>query len=287
MIAQNLSLFLISAISLLTLMFFLLLALFLKKDKRLIELKGKYEHLLKMESEHFKQSKQRDDYVAMMVHELRSPLSVIKGSADLVLREEKNLEEEQKYTLLSQIKDSSDDLLEVVNDILDVSKIESGRFQVKKIKGNLNKLLQEEADYYMALAREKEIAVETKLADDIPEFEFDGDRIKHVMNNFLSNALKFTDSGGNVVIESRVVDKYHVEVCVADSGEGVPDEMKGKLFNKFVQMENRKTTKEKGTGLGLVIAKGIIEAHGGSVWVEDNQPKGARFLFTIPVANPE
>jgi len=139
----------------------------------------------------------------------------------------------------------------------------------------------------MALAREKEIAVETKLADDIPEFEFDGDRIKHVMNNFLSNALKFTDSGGNVVIESRVVDKYHVEVCVADSGEGVPDEMKGKLFNKFVQMENRKTTKEKGTGLGLVIAKGIIEAHGGSVWVEDNQPKGARFLFTIPVANPE
>ncbi|MFC1756077.1 sensor histidine kinase [Patescibacteria group bacterium] len=287
MITPSLSLFLIVAMSLLTLMFFLLLFLFLRKDKQLIELKGKYEHLLKMESEHFKQNKQRDDYVAMMVHELRSPLSVIKGSADLVLREEKNLEEEQKYTLLSQIKESSNDLLDVVNDILDVSKIESGRFEVKKVKGDFNKVLQEEADYYMALARERDINVETKLPEDIPMFEFDEDRIKHVMNNFLSNALKFTDAGGTVTIESRVSDKYHVEVCVSDNGVGVPDELKGKLFNKFVQMENRKNTKEKGTGLGLVIAKGIVEAHGGSAWVEDNHPSGAKFLFTIPIANPE
>ena len=287
MITPSLSLFLIVSMSLLTLMFFLLLFLFLRKDKQLIELKGKYEHLLKMESEHFKQNKQRDDYVAMMVHELRSPLSVIKGSADLVLREEKNLEEEQKYTLLSQIKESSNDLLDVVNDILDVSKIESGRFQVKKVKGDFNKVLQEEADYYMALARERDITVETKLPEDVPMFEFDEDRIKHVMNNFLSNALKFTDAGGTVTIESRVSDEYHVEVCISDNGVGVPDELKGKLFNKFVQMENRKNTKEKGTGLGLVIAKGIVEAHGGSVWVEDNHPSGARFLFTIPIANPE
>jgi len=287
MITPTLSLFLVVAMSLLTLMFFLLLFLFLKKDQALLELKAKYEHLLKMESEHFKQSKQRDDYVAMMVHELRSPLSVIKGSADLVLREEKNLEEDQKYTLLAQIKESSNDLLEVVNDILDVSKIESGRFEIKKKRGDLNKVLQEEADYYMALARDGEIGVETKLADDVPLFDFDADRIKHVMNNFLSNALKFTDAGGKVVIESSVIDNYHVQVSVSDTGSGVPDDMKGKLFNKFVQMENRKNVKEKGTGLGLVIAKGIVEAHGGSVWVEDNQPLGARFLFTIPMDNPE
>jgi len=240
-----------------------------------------------MESEHFKQSKQRDDYVAMMVHELRSPLSVIKGSADLVLREERNLEEDQKYTLLAQIKESSNDLLEVVNDILDVSKIESGRLQVKKKKGDLNKVLQEEADYYMALARDREIGVETRLADNLPLVEFDEDRIKHVMNNLLSNALKFTDAGGKVAIESSVIDNYHVQVGVLDTGSGVPDDMKGKLFNKFVQMENRKDTKEKGTGLGLVIAKGIIEAHGGSIWVEDNQPLGAKFLFSIPMANSE
>jgi len=287
MISPTLSLFLVVSISLLTLMFFLLLFLFLKKDQALLELKAKYEHLLKMESDHFKQSKQRDDYVAMMVHELRSPLSVIKGSADLVMREEKNLEEDQKYTLLAQIKESTGDLLEVVNDILDVSKIESGRFEVKKRKGDLNKVLQEEADYYMALARDKEIGVETRLADDLPPFEFDENRIKHVMNNLLSNALKFTGAGGKVVIESSMLDNYHVQVGVIDTGSGVPDDMKGKLFNKFVQMENRKESKEKGTGLGLVIAKGIVEAHGGSVWVEDNQPVGAKFLFTIPMAESE
>ncbi len=286
MIDPTLSLFLVIAMSVLTLMFFLLLFLFLKKDQDLLQLKAKYEHLLKMESEHFKQSKQRDDYVAMMVHELRSPLSVIKGSADLVVREEKNLQEDQKYTLLGQIKESANDLLEVVNDILDVSKIESGRFEIKKKKGNINKVLQEEAEYYMALARDREIGVQTELSNEIPEFEFDEDRIKHVMNNLLSNALKFTEAGGKVVIQSNSIDKYHVEVIVSDTGSGVPDDMKGKLFNKFVQMENRKEVKEKGTGLGLVIAKGIVEAHGGSIWVEDNQPVGAKFIFTIPVSDP-
>ena len=223
----------------------------------------------------------------MMVHELRSPLSVIKGSADLLLREEKNLKEDQKYTLLSQIKVSSSDLLEVVNDILDVSKIESGRLDIKKAMGDFNKVLYDEADYYMALAREKEINVETILDDKIPHFEFDEDRMKHVMNNLLSNALKFTDDGGHVAIESKLADEYHVEVCISDTGPGVPDDMKGKLFNKFVQMENRKNKKEKGTGLGLVITKGIIEAHGGSIWIEDNEPMGAKFMFTVPIANPE
>jgi len=268
-------------------MFFLLLFLFLKKDQALLELKAKYEHLLKMESEHFKQNKQRDDYVAMMVHELRSPLSVIKGSADLVLREEKNLQEEQKYTLLSQIKVSASELLEVVNDILDVSKIESGRFEIKKRKGDLNKVLQDEAAYYMALARDREVGVETILSDKIPHFDFDEDRMKHVMNNLLSNALKFTGAGGKVTIVSNLIDNYHVEVAICDTGKGVPDDMKGKLFNKFVQMDNRKDSRDKGTGLGLVIAKGIVEAHGGSIWIEDNQPIGAKFLFTIPMANPE
>ena len=275
-------------VSLLVILFFLFVLffyLFLKKDQALLEMKSKYENLLKTESEQFKMSKQKDDYVAMMVHELRSPLSVIKGSADLVIREEKDLSSDQRYTLLSQIKTSATDLLDIVNDILDVSKIESGRFEIKKQKGNLNEVLKDEAEYYMALAREKDIEVTTDLSDKIPQFEFDEDRIKHVMNNLLSNALKFTDAGGEVVIVSKMIDDYNIEVGVCDTGSGVPDEMKGKLFNKFVQMENRSQVKEKGTGLGLVIAKGIVEAHGGGIWVEDNKPQGAKFLFTIPISD--
>jgi signal transduction histidine kinase len=274
----------VSLLGILSVLFIFLFYLFLRKDQSLVEMKAKYENLLKSESEQFKMSKQRDDYVAMMVHELRSPLSVIKGSADLVLREEQSLSADQKYTLLSQVKTSATDLLDIVNDILDVSKIESGRFEIKKKNGNLNTVLEDEAEYYMALAREKDIEVVMELSDKVPEFEFDEDRIKHVMNNLLSNALKFTEEGGKVTIVSKMLDDYNVEVAVCDTGSGVPDDMKGKLFNKFVQMENRKQAKEKGTGLGLVIAKGIVEAHGGGIWVEDNEPQGAKFLFTIPIS---
>jgi signal transduction histidine kinase len=273
----------LSLLGILSVLFIFLFYLFLRKDQALVEMKARYENVLKNESEQYKMNKQRDDYTAMMVHELRSPLSVIKGSADLVLREEKSLSSDQRYTLLSQIKTSSKDLLDIVNDILDVSKIESGRFEIKKKKGNLNEVLQDEAEYYMALAREKDIEVVTNLSQDIPQFEFDEDRIKHVMNNLLSNALKFTDEGGKVEIISEKTPENDVKVTVSDNGVGVVDNMKGKLFNKFVQMENRQNSKEKGTGLGLVIAKGIVEAHGGGIWVEDNDPQGAKFIFTVPI----
>ena len=278
------NLILLALAVMLAILLFWFLYLFLKKDQALLELKTKYEHLVQMESEHFKDSKQRDDYVAMMVHELRSPLSVIKGSADLLMREESALSSDQKFTLLTQVKESSTDLLDIVNDILDVSKIESGRFEVKKTKGNINKVLEEEAQYYMALAAEKEIEVKVELSDEVADLEFDEDRLKHVMNNLLSNALKFTENAGKVIVSTRKIDDNLVEVRVADSGIGIPENMKNKLFNKFVQMENKPNRKEKGTGLGLVIAKGIVEAHGGKIWVEDNQPKGAVFLFTLPLA---
>ena len=281
---MTLNVLLIALIAILVPLFVFFLYLFLKKDKELIELKAKFEHLLKAESEQYKVSKQRDDYVAMMVHELRSPLSVIKGSADLVIKEEKALDADQKYTMLSQIKQSSIDLLAIVNDILDVSKLESGRFELHKTMGSINKLLQNETVYYTTLALEKDIKVETNFDEGIPEFEFDDDRIKHVMNNLMSNALKFMEKGGSLKISSKLQNDGNAEILVADTGSGVPDNMKNKLFNKFVQMENRQHSDQKGTGLGLYIAKGIVEAHGGAIWVEDNDPQGAVFVFTIPTS---
>lgn len=265
-------------------LFIVLVYFYLKKDQELLELRAKYSNLEKLEDNQSEQNKRRDDYMAMMVHELRSPLSVIKGSADLVIREDQALSTEQRFTLLGQIKQSSSDLLAIVNDILDVSKIESGRLEIRKVVGNIDKLLGEEAEYYMALAREKEILVKTELHASEAKVEFDEDRVKHVLNNLLSNALKFTENEGTVVVSSRVVDNRAVEVTVADNGRGIQDDIKGKLFNKFVQADSNMVAKDKGTGLGLVIAKGIIEAHGGAIWVEDNEPKGARFVFTIPLA---
>ncbi len=269
-------------IGIMALILVIFIILYFIKEKENSELKGRFEHLLKTESEQFKIGKQRDDYVAMMVHELRSPLSVIKGSADLVIREEKALSPDQKFTMLSQIKESASDLLAIVNDILDVSKIESGRFELHKRVGDLNTLLKNETTYYTTLALEKELKVETELDENIKQFEFDDDRIKHVMNNLLSNALKFTPKGESVKISSKLMADGNVQVSVADTGDGIPDPMKEKLFNKYVQVESKRKTEQKGTGLGLFIAKAIIEAHGGGIWIEDTKPYGATFAFTLP-----
>ncbi len=177
-------------------------------------------------------------------------------------------------------------MLDLVNDLLDMAKIDSGRFGIKQQMGDLGKLLQDEVAYFTALAAEHEITFRLSLASDLPKVYFDHDRIKQVINNLLSNALKFTDPKTSVLISARQRDKRFVEIIVSDVGVGVSDNLKTKLFNKFVQIDephNGHGRVDKGSGLGLAISKGIIEAHGGTIWIEDNKPKGAKFVFTLPL----
>lgn len=258
--------------------------LLIHKSKQLTDLFEGISKLKRAGEELHKRQKKQDDLMPMLVHELRSPLSIIKGSSDLIIREASSLSMADIEKLLGQIRSSSSGLLKLVNDILDTSKMESGIFEIHKEKLDINHLLEEERDYYKAKAIERNIKFDLHLDPSLPKVSFDTDRIKQVMNNLLSNALKFTPEGGSVSIRSMMnpTDKNSIRISVEDSGSGVPDEVKPKLFHKFVQLENN-TTEEKGTGLGLVICKGIIKAHGGTIWVEDNQPQGARFVFTLPV----
>lgn len=227
--------------------------------------------------------RERDDFLAMLVHELRSPLSVMKGASDLIIKDAQRLSKDQIETLLTQIRTSSNGMLKIVDDILDISKIDSGKFEVHKTFGDLNKVLADECDYYRALAGVKQIKIEWSFDDTIPSFNFDSDRVRQVMNNLLSNAIKFTVEGGDIVVTTKK-NQNTIEVAVADNGDGIVDDLKLKLFHKFVQLNNHSHTKEYGTGLGLVITKGIIEAHGGTIWIEDNSPKGAKFVFTLPLS---
>ncbi|MFC1622313.1 sensor histidine kinase [Patescibacteria group bacterium] len=274
--------FLILLLIALVALFIILFFFYLHKDQALTTLEGKYNELRELEKDEHEINRLRDDFIAMMVHELRAPLSVIKGTSDLLLKEE-NLSGEQKDDLLAQVKDSSKDMLQTVNDLLDISRIEAGRLEIDPKRQDINKLLEEESDYYMAVFQKKDVNVSILLGENIPKVNFDQDGVKRVMSNLLSNALKFTEPGGSVVITSRNIDNKSVEVGVSDTGRGIPEDMKGKLFNKFVQVEAEDGEKGKGSGLGLVIAKGIIEAHGGSIWIEDNKPKGTKLLFTLPL----
>jgi signal transduction histidine kinase len=260
----------------------LLVVFFLFKSHKLSEALKELQQHREQEKKQVEIQHQRDDYLAMLVHELRAPLAVIKGAADLIIKEAPSLSKEQIETLLGQIKKSSSSLLQIVNDILDVSKIESGKFSIKKVPGDINLLLKEICDYYLSWANEKQIKINLELEENIPQIKFDSERIKQVLNNLLSNALKFTDEYGNITIKTHLNSKV-VQINVCDTGIGIPDDMKHKLFNKFVQVGAKEQVKEKGTGLGLFIAKGIVEAHGGNIWIEDNDPQGTKFVFTIPL----
>lgn len=223
-----------------------------------------------------------NDFVPMMVHELRAPLSVIKGGSDLLLREANNLDAEQIHTLLSQIKSSSTSCLKIVGDILDISKMESGHFEINKNFSNINDTLKESCGYFESLAQIRKINIHVSFKDAFLNLNYDAERIKQVMNNLLSNALKFTPEGGKVSVESYK-DSQYAYIMVKDTGVGISEEDKKHLFHKFVQAHNHKNVKEQGTGLGLVISKGIVEAHGGKIWIEDNSPSGTKFIFSLPL----
>jgi signal transduction histidine kinase len=227
------------------------------------------------------QIRQRD-FIPILVHELRAPLSVIQGASDLLLKDVKDLSADQIHTLLGQIKTSSGSLLKMVGDILDVSKMDAGKFEVNRIYANINNVLKEECGYFQPLAKIKNINLDCQTDQSISNSSFDPERIKQVLNNLLSNALKFVTEGGTVAVESKKVGNY-AQVTVSDTGEGISDKDKPTLFHKFAQTQSHNHVKERGTGLGLYIAKGIIEVHAGKIWVEDNKPIGAKFIFTLPL----
>ena len=231
-------------------------------------------------------SKEKDDYVAMIVHDLRSPLAVIKGSADLLMHEDKNLTKEDMDKLLKQIVDTAEASLSMISDVLDVSKMEAGRFEINKASSDLNMLLKMITDRFLVVANQSNIKLVTNFDATLPKVNLDPEKIERVVNNLLSNAIKFTPESGQITVSS-IIDGNFVKVSVADTGIGIDDSLKNKLFNKFVQAgKTLKSGKTSSTGLGLKVSKEIVELHDGKIWIEDNKPNGSVFVFTIPLELP-
>lgn len=241
---------------------------------------------LKNYNEFKKIKKLRDDFTAMMIHELRSPLSIVRSSANLLVKQAPNLTTVQITDLLSQIENSAEDLLAIVNDLLDVAKIEDGKLTIYKQQVDLKDLLEAELNSFRPMGLEKHLKLTFEPNGYSGVVYCDKDKIKRVLNNLLSNAIKFTDTGEiKLILEKKA---GYVLICVSDTGPGIPNELKGKVFEKFVQLRNLPVSREKGTGLGLAIAKGIVEAHGGKIWVENHAGErgvslsGSEFKFTLP-----
>lgn len=226
----------------------------------------------------------RDDFTAMMVHELRTPLSVMYATSDLIIKRVSQLSPGKLSELLNNIRDSSNELLSLVNDILDAAKVEAGKFKVTPAAGDFAQLLKEQQAFFTPEAERRHLEIKGEIEDDLPPVLFDKERISQVIRNLIGNALKFTDQGTITLKASKNGSKDEILVSVSDTGTGIPKEALDKLFNKFEQMRNPVDPKSKGTGLGLVITKGIVEAHGGKIWVESAVGQGSTFLLTLPTA---
>ncbi|MBU2567537.1 MAG: HAMP domain-containing histidine kinase [Elusimicrobia bacterium] len=227
----------------------------------------------------------KDDFVSSVTHELRSPLGAVESYVNLMLDNKTELEERGRDHLI-RIKNNTARLGRFIDDLLDVAKIERGAMVIKKEPVSIVALIQETAGFFNLQARQQDIELKTKIQDGLPTVHADPDRIRQVLINLISNALKFSDKGGEIKIEAKMADAEDgLEVCISDSGVGIPAEELDNIFDKFHQVQAviEKTKGHRGTGLGLSIAKGIVESHGGKVRVESKPGKGSRFYFTLPV----
>ncbi len=224
----------------------------------------------------------KDNFISSVSHELKSPLSYIKGYIDLFLAESKEILSKEHSEYFTVIKNNINRLSNFISDILDLAKIKAGHIIVKKEPCNLRKIAMEIAAFCKPGAEERKITITVLIPEDMPQISCDIQKINQVLNNLLGNALKFTQEGGKIEISTR--DKEdNIEVCVSDSGIGIPEEELNTVFEKFQQVKANmdKIENVKGTGLGLAIVKGIIDTHGEKIWVESELNKGSRFIFTL------
>lgn len=222
----------------------------------------------------------REDFTAMMVHELRTPLTAVRGASNALQKHEAEFSKEKQREYLQMIEGSADQMIAIVNDLLDVAKIEAGKFQVNKEPTEMTEVIRLKTEEFRPLVQEKHLELTTDIPQGKMTLEVDPTRIGQVLANLLSNAIKFTEQGKVEV--SLKESNREVVVAIRDTGPGIAEEDRGRLFSKFGQLEKKSTRTAQGTGLGLVIAKGIVEAHGGRIWLESEVGRGSTFFVGLP-----
>lgn len=273
-----------------------------------------------------KKELQKEDLIHIMVHELRSPVTTIKDSAELIITTKDTLEENRRSKFLEMIHQQAKKVLGQIGSILDTAKLDAGKLVLSKTKGDIAKLIESEIQTFLPQAQRKNISLSFDvIAKSLPEISFDEIRISQVIDNLLSNSLKFTPENGRIKVEidykvippvtdgtspmgeflsldksstffsreytsnhkafEKVLDKYIV-VSVSDTGVGIAKEQQKLLFSKYTQAKN--TSEEistMGTGLGLYLVKGIVESHDGRIWVKSAQGQGTTFSFSLPATD--
>ncbi|MGE4357309.1 MAG: ATP-binding protein [Candidatus Omnitrophota bacterium] len=231
-------------------------------------------------------SKIKSDFVSMVSHEFRTPLTSIKESIGIILDGEAGEINPEQMKFLRIAEKNVERLNNLVSDLLDFSKLESGGISLNLRIVNLNMVINGVYEAMYPAIQEKSLEIKNELDRDLPEIWIDEEKISQVITNILSNAIKFSPVGGTIRIRTRVLiidNREHIEVSIRDSGPGIAPNDIPKLFTPFSQLETPLTRKSGGTGLGLAISKNIVELHGGTIGVESEVGKGSEFYFRLPV----
>lgn len=247
------------------------------------EVRDSYGKLENAYAELKEEDEVKSDFISTASHELRTPLTVINSYLEMFEDGMLGKLDENQLDKLAIIRSQTDHMIRLVEDMLDTLRLESRKFKIQKYPLKLEKIAKSAVEEISKLADLKEHTMSLKTNGELPKIEGDAQRIKQVFNNLLTNAVKYTPNKGRIEVEIKE-EKKHILVSISDTGMGIPEEEHEKIFEKFYTVGGKSLMREsERMGLGLTIAKGIVEAHGGRIWVKsDGEGKGSSFYFTLP-----
>lgn len=261
----------------------------LDEKQRFVSMKGYIAQLERANQELKKVDEMKSEFVSVASHELRTPLATIKNAVQLVLKGKAGEVNEIQANFLSMAEKNINRLTNILNDLLDLSRIESGKVGMKIEELDLRGPIDFVLSSLKTQADAKLVRLEGDVPKDLPFVYGDREKVAQILTNLVGNALKFTPEGGAVTVSAGLSDTVRnaVGVSIHDTGIGIPADQLEKIFEKFHQVETPLHHSASGTGLGLAITKGLVEAHQGHIWVESEVGKGSTFTFTLPLSKGE
>lgn len=254
------------------------------------ELESQREELVAQQHELMEKTKALDvasqaksEFLAKMSHELRTPLNAVIGFSELMLDGVLGEINDEQKQCLGDILNSGQHLLDLINDVLDLSKVEAGRMELKLESLNVADVIDEVVESVKPMLGNNRHKLKVSVDKQLPEIHADKIRLRQILLNLLSNAIKFTSPGGDLGVEAHKEGDW-CQVTVFDNGIGIRKEDQEYIFEAFVQIDALADREKEGTGLGLALAKQFVEASGGRIWAESDYGKGSKFIFTIPLA---
>jgi len=261
----------------------------LEEKQRFVSLKDYAAKLESANEELKKIDGMKSEFVSVASHELRTPLTAIKSAVQLILKGKTGEINENQRRFLSMAERNINRLANILNNLLDFSRIESGKIGIKFEELDIRSSIEFILSSLKPQADGKSIHLKMEIQEDLPPVYADREKVEQILTNLIGNAIKFTPEGGEISVSAKPFgeDGDMVAVSVKDSGIGIPEDQLRKIFDKFFRVEDSLRGSITGTGLGLAITKGLVEAHHGGIWVESEVGEGSAFTFTLPISKGE